>query len=218
MDPALIVAIISVAVVAISVLVAYLQWRENHSDRKVSKLEHVMKEIAQNEIKEELGPLATVVNDHTIRMTQNGSRLNRIEDLLKEISSNQRDFADKQSQMGVKVDMYWTTLEQLAMNSAKGLHQPDPRRAHIDHLLEAFMEGTLTPEERLELKKILIQIRNFEPHKPSEDIKFPVYPGEQTFATILLSTMDVVDPRKMASMGHASHRSTAHAEQRNGYA
>lgn len=208
MDPAVIVAIISVALVAFTVIIAYIQWRENHSDRVDGKLGSRIKSIVQTET----DPIRTSVLDHTIRLTQAGDRLNRMEDILKEIGIAQRQLADHQSEMGVKVDLYWASV---AMNAAKGLHQPDPLRAHIDQLLESFMEGTLTPAERNELKKILVQIRNFEPTvNPQENydrairqLGFPVLPGEQTHATILLSTMDLVDPRLLAVMGHSSHRS-----------
>lgn len=207
MDAAVIVAIVSVVLVAITVIVAYAQWRENHSDRVESKLGGRIKTIVQAET----DPIRTSVADHTMRLTQAGDRLNRMEELLKDIGLAQRDLADNQIQMGTKVDLYWSSI---AMNAAKGLHQPDPLRAHIDQLLESFMEGTLTGTERTELKKLLIKIRNFEPSRdPAENydrairqLGFPVFAGEQTHATILLSTMDLVNPRQIAAMGHAEHR------------
>ena len=215
MDPATISAVILAVATIVGLIVAYAQWRENHSDRKGGKLETKVKTILALDIK----PTEDRLHDHTARLTQFGDRLNRIEDLLKDIGIQLRSFADTMSKMGVKVDMYWSTLESLAMNSAKGLHQPDPLRWHVDKLLEAFMEGTLTPAERLELKKILVDIRNFETKGTTSDenrqraislLGFPVLPGEQTYAAILLSTMDLVDPTRMAAMGHAAHRSAAH--------
>lgn len=206
MISASLIAMIGLACTIILASIAYIQWRENHSDRLGSKLDAKVKNL----VHEVTQPLEERVGNNSARLTQSGDRLNRIEDLLKNISTDQRSFADTMAQMGVKVDMYWHTLEALAMNSAKGLHQPDPRRARVDALLEAFMEGTLTPEERIELKKLLVNIRNYEPGAPP--LAFPIYPGEQTYAVILLSTMDVVDPRKMAAMGHAAHRSVAHKE------
>lgn len=210
---AVIIAIVSVTFVALSVLLMYAQWRENHSDRAEKKSGSRIREI----VRTETDPIRTSVTDHTLRLTQFGDRMNRMEDLLKEIGLGQRKLADAQVEMGVKVNMYWTSLEQLAMNSAKSLHQPDPLRARIDHLLEAFMEGTLTTSERIELKKTLVQIRNFEPRTdPQENynravraLGFPVLPGEQAHAIILLSTMDLVDPQRMASMGHAAHRANS---------
>lgn len=203
---ATLIAVIGLACTIVLASIAYVQWRENHSDRTGNRFEKRVKEIFTEEHK----PNDHTLADHTLRLTQQGDRLNRIEELLKNIASDQRSAADTMAQMGVKVDMYWHTLEALAMNSAKGLHQPDPRRARIDTLLEAFMEGTLTPEERIELKKILVTIRNYEPGTIA--LGFPIHPGEQTYAAILLSTMDIVDPKKMAAMGHAAHRSVAHKE------
>lgn len=190
----------SLVIPAILACVAYVQWRENHADRGSAKRNAAIRAVVAEENK----ALIATVTDHTTRFGQMVDHLGRIENLVKDVSTSQRESSDKISKMEVKVDMYWTSLEQLAMNSAKNLHQPDPRRAHIDHLLEAFMEGTLTPEERIELKKILVQIRNVEPNSPP--LPFPVYPGEQTAAAILLSTMDIVDPTRMAALGHATHR------------
>jgi hypothetical protein len=203
---AIIISVISVVVVCASVAIAYIQYRENHKTKVDDDLHEVIRQIAHQANE----PLQTQLTDHTLRFTQTGDRLNRIEDLIKTNSSDLRSATETMTKMGVKVDMYWSTLEALAMNSAKGLHQPDPRRARVDYLLEAFMEGTLTNGERLELKKFLVQIRNYEPGGP--ELSFPVYPGEHTLATILLSTIDVVDPAHMAAMGHAAHRSSAHRQ------
>lgn len=199
--------VISLCVAAVAVagfIVALFQFRENHSDRAGSKLSTMVKTLIQQETK----PMDERLQEHTTRLTQAGDRLNRIEELLRDIANDNRAFADNVAKMGVKVDMYWTSLEALAMNSAKNLHQPDPRREHIDKLLEAFMEGTLTAEERIELRKTLVTIRNYEPNGTTV-LDFPVHPGEQTAAAILLSTMDLVDPVRMAVLGHSAHRSHA---------
>lgn len=205
MSAAIIISIISVVVVCFSVAVAYIQYRDNHRTNENHDLHELIREIAQEVATQSNEPLKTLIADHTTRLTQTGDRLNRVEDLMKGNSTDLRSAIDTMNKMGVKVDMYWTTLETLAINAAKGLHQPDPRRARIDHLLEAFMEGTLTAEERIDLKKLLVLIRNYDPG--TSHLNFPVYPGEQTAAAILLSTMDVVDPARMATYGHAAHRS-----------
>lgn len=102
-------------------------------------------------------------------------------------------------------------IDQLTMSLMKQLHQPDPRRAVIDNLLEQYMEGTITDAEIIQLKKFLVKIRNFEPaeNQAEESIRvlgFPVFPGEQTNAAILLGTMDLVSPARLASYGHSVHR------------
>jgi len=198
---AAITGIVLAVVAIISLTVAIHQYRLNHSDHDDAKLRKTIKEVA-HEVNE---PINVSITAHTVTLTQHGDRLNRIEDLLKDNSADVKALLEALSKMGVKVDMYWNTLESLAMNAAKGLHQPDPARNRIDYLLEAFTEGTLTADERTELKKFLVQIRNYEPSSPP--LEFPVHPGEQTFAAILLSTMDIVDPSRLATLGHTMHRS-----------
>lgn len=83
-----------------------------------------------------------------------------------------------------KVDLFWKAV---AVDVAKILHQPDPRRARVDSLLESFLAGTLSDEERGELRGYLEQIRDWEPGKASG---FPIRSGEQVAAAILLATMD----------------------------
>lgn len=210
MSAAIIISVISVVVVCLSVAVAYIQYRENHKIKVDDDLHEVIREIATKAVE----PLKDQIANHETRFGQDGDRLNRMEELMRANGADMRAVIETITKMGVKVDMYWSTLETLAMNSAKGLHQPDPRRARVDYLLEAFMEGTLTADERLELKKVLVQIRNYEPGGP--ELSFPVYPGEHTLATILLSTMDMVDPARMSAMGHAAHRSAAHRQAKGG--
>lgn len=92
-----------------------------------------------------------------------------------------------------------------SMDAAKVLHQPDPLRQPVDDLLEAYMEGTLTAEERIQLKKYLVTIRNYVPGV-SPYPGFPIRDGEQYVAASLLRTMDLVNPEIIAAMGHAAHR------------
>lgn len=201
MEPAIIVSIVLAVIAVFSLLIAWRQYYLSRSQHTSTELRETIKQLAH----EANEPLKEAIAANTAQLRQQGERTDRLENALKDNSSDLRSISDKLSQMGVKVDMYWGSLEQLAMNAAKGLHQPDPAREHVDHLLEAFMEGTLTADERIELKKVLVKIRNHEPNGP--DIGFPVQQGEQTFAAILLSTMDIVDPRRMAAMGHNAHRS-----------
>lgn len=203
-------SIIITVVAVLSLAVAFHQYRLNHSDQVSAHLRATILSV----VNEALQPIKDMLSLHTAQLTQHSDRDIRTEDSIKENSSRIRDLSEKITQQGVKVDMYWTTLEQLAMNAAKGLHQPDPARAPLDALLESFIEGTLTASERIELKKYLVQIRNHEVNGPELD--FPVQPGEQTFAAILLSIMDIVDPLKLAAMGHSLHRSVRDKENKNG--
>lgn len=214
MDPVTITAVVATLVAVGSLVFQWVQHRWARSDRRGDSFTRQVKAIVEAVIKDltdkVITPLAEKVQDHTNRFTQSAERLGRIEVSQKEIAADVREVRDTLIEQGVKVNSFWTqftaTMTEVAVNQAKILHQPDPRRAHIDHLLEAFMEGTLTADERLDLRKFLVQIRNYDPGGPST-LEFPVYPGEQTAAAILLSTMDLVDPGKVTAIGHASHRS-----------
>lgn len=98
--------------------------------------------------------------------------------------------ATKLTVLETKMDVFW---RQVALDAAKILHQPDPARHRIDCLLEAFMEDTLSADEELELRKELVKIRNWE---PGQDLGYPVHPGEQTAAAILLRTMEHATTRR----------------------
>lgn len=90
-----------------------------------------------------------------------------------------------------KMDVFWRSV---AVDAAKILHHPEPERAHIDALLDAFLDARMTQAEAEELRGYLQTIRDWEQGRPSD---FPIYPGEQVAATILLHTMDhVIAPLK----------------------
>jgi len=85
-----------------------------------------------------------------------------------------------------QVDKFW---KDVVYNAATSLHQRDPRREPIDHLLEKLQSRTLTEEERRMLRHYLRLIRSWE---PGTDVGFPVKEGEQFQAGLLLSVMDNV--------------------------
>ena len=99
-------------------------------------------------------------------------------------------FAGRLYVLETKMELFWRSV---AIDSAKILHQPDARRSHIDKLLEALMADKLTEQGEAELRGYLVKIRNWE---PGVDVGFPVHPGEQTAAAILLATMNHVLTRK----------------------
>jgi hypothetical protein len=90
--------------------------------------------------------------------------------------------------LNTKIDPVWKALEELAVDMAKNLHHPDPDRAEFDELLDHFMAGTLKPDEDLELRRLLNQVKTY---RPGDDIGFTVYDGEPTYAAILLRTMEL---------------------------
>lgn len=184
MDPTyLIYVVASVSTSVILAVIAYLGWRASHTDRRKSSAEELIKHTI-HPLKEEIA-LIRQSSDTRDRLlaTETESLMVRALQPLRE------DIAVLKSQMSNVQDMW----KQLAFEMAKVLHQPDPLRAHIDRLLEAFMENTLEAQEELELRKYLVDIRNWE---PGVDLGYPVRDGEQTAAAILLKTMPhVVTPR-----------------------
>lgn len=75
----------------------------------------------------------------------------------------------------------------VSFDMAKIIHQPHPERVHIDDLIDAFLAGRLTVEQKAELTRILESIRD---HQHGEELSFPVLPGEQAAASLLLHTLE----------------------------
>ena len=142
------------------------------------------------------GVLATVIAWLAWRETHRGNlHARELEHIKAVVQVELKPLADKQqvlhdqvlerlARLETKVEVFWRSV---AMDAAKIIHSPDPRRKHIDDLLDAFTGGTITREQAGELRKILVKMRDWE---PGEDAGFPVYQGEQVAAAILLRTMD----------------------------
>lgn len=99
--------------------------------------------------------------------------------------------ADRVSVLETKMDVFWRNV---GVELARVLHSPNPARAHVDALLEAWIENRITPDERDELKRLLEYIRDY--HQGDES-DFPVYAGDQVAAAILLQTMGFVGAGKV---------------------
>lgn len=119
------------------------------------------------------------------------NRLDNLVEAQKRQGHESRDMNDKllhvieqQARMATQIEVFW---KDVGMEAAKVVHSPDPARAHIDRLIDALREGVITDEESTELKRYLVQIRDWE---PGRHVDFPVYPGEQFAAGVLLQTMD----------------------------
>lgn len=95
----------------------------------------------------------------------------------------------KMAVLETKVDMLWVNLQK---DMAKGIHSPDPARAHIDYLMDKIIqEEPMTQDEIDETKRILHTMINYEAgHSP--DPGFPIKDGDQVFAAFLLRSFDVV--------------------------
>lgn len=177
--------LLPVIIAALSMMFTGLLWLHGRSERSDKNLraniEHVFTEHNQ--------PLVDRVTSLEAR-TDPEVREQMIKNIL---SDKLAPIGEKLAKLEVKIDVYWTNF---SMDAAKILHQPDPARHHIDVLLESFMDGTITDGERQELKRFLYIIRNWE---PGQNPGFPVHPGEQVAAAILLRTMDyVIDTTRRA--------------------
>lgn len=174
------VAISSVAGVA-AMFIAYLTYRERHRDR-----------INQGETDKIKAIVHAEMESFTARQLELSTRLDNLITRQNQLAQDVHDqnvrigtILDRLAVMETKIEVFWRSV---AMDAAKIIHSPDPRRAHIDALLESFMDGTMTPEEESDLRKVLVTMRDFEPGISHLD--FPVYPGEQIAAAILLRTME----------------------------
>lgn len=98
-----------------------------------------------------------------------------------------------------KVDLMWVNLQK---DMARIIHSPDPRRAHVDNLMNKIIdEQPFTPAEEDEMRDILKQIMMWE---PGQDIGFPVNPGEQVVAAFLLRSLDYAPIRGRKLCGESS--------------
>jgi len=93
---------------------------------------------------------------------------------------------DRIAVLEAKVDVFW---REVGMGVARALHSPDPGRARVDALLEAFYEERITAPQRAELKQALQQMTG---HGGEAGAGFPVHPGDKVLAAILLPLVDHV--------------------------
>ena len=105
---------------------------------------------------------------------------------------------DQLSTLNTKVEPLWTALINMGINQTNVLHQPDPRRAEVDALLEELqdelMNGHLMSQPAFtRLREFLNKIKSWE---PGQEIGFPVLPAEPTSAAILLSVMGLSRQRR----------------------
>jgi hypothetical protein len=100
------------------------------------------------------------------------------------VSGQVTEILSKVAVLDTKMEVFWKNV---ALDAARILHSPHPERAHVDALLEALMDGTITAKGREDLRQVLRYMRDYHPGDPSE---FPIYPGEQVAAVILLRSME----------------------------
>lgn len=105
---------------------------------------------------------------------------------------------DQLAVLNTKVEPLWTALINMGINQATVLHQPDPRRAEYDMLLEKLQDELrggplMTVEAYARLQHYLALTKTWE---PGMDIGFPVLPAEPTSAAILLAIMGLSRARR----------------------
>lgn len=105
---------------------------------------------------------------------------------------------DQLSILNTKVEPLWTALINMGINQTNVLHQPDPRRAEVDGLLEELQDELvnghlMSQPDYTKLREFLNKIKSWE---PGNDIGFPVLPAEPTSAAILLSVMGLSRQRR----------------------
>ena len=114
------------------------------------------------------------------------------------MSESLEPIRDQLSTLNTKVEPLWTALINMGINQTNVLHQPDPRRAEVDALLEELqdelMNGHLMSQpDFTRLREFLNKIKSWE---PGQEIGFPVLPAEPTSAAILLSVMGLSRQRR----------------------
>jgi hypothetical protein len=174
--------VISTCIAVFAVAISWLSYRQaTNKDAATTHKEEIIAAI-QSQL--------TPVNEKQARLE---NRLQWLTDHTSQADAQAAKYIERQltvmdrlSVLETKIEVFWRTV---AMDAAKIIHSPDPARAHIDRLLEQFIEGTLTKDEELELRKTLVMIRD---HTPGQALEFPIHPGEQVAAAILLRTMPYI--------------------------
>jgi hypothetical protein len=145
-----------------AVVIAGMSYRHTTSD--------TARKSSEKAIADAVGP----VHDHALTLEKS----------LSHVSDRLSNIADRMTAVETKTEVFWRSV---AIDVAKVLHSPVPERAHIDKLLEKLMAGKLNDADKRELETILVAIRDYE---PGQKTAFPVYPGEQVAAVILLRAME----------------------------
>jgi hypothetical protein len=162
-------------------------WRESHADRRSQRL--------QAQIDLSVGPVSSRITGLEQKFADSMNQNQQMLEVV--VTRSLSPVSEKMGDISTRIAVLENTqgfLRDLMHGQAQVLHQPDPRRHHIDILLEALMEDRLTADEETELRGYLHLIKEWEPGK---DVGFPVHPGEPTSASILLATMDhVLPPRE----------------------
>lgn len=153
-------------------LATYFTWRESHTDRGIEQQEERIK---------------NALHPYDLRLIPLEANAKHTPEAMEyAITKAMQPVLTQLTDLGTKMDVLWEVQKQAALDAARILHHPEPARAKLDKLLDAFIEDTMTPEEEIQLRKYLVTIRDWE---PGQDVGFPVYQGEQMAAAAILRTM-----------------------------
>lgn len=184
MDAALIAIVSTVATVLMAVI-GWLVWRDSRRAAVKAQDDARIKAIVEAAIL----PLAQQVHDLNMQLNSAVERQRQLQGDVRDLTDRLGRVLDRVTVVETKIEVFWKSV---AMDAAKIIHSPNPKRREIDKLIEAFQEasegrGEMTSEQYVRLQEVLHTMRDWEPGKDSE---FPIYPGEQFAAAVLLRTMD----------------------------
>lgn len=188
----LLIPLVGVLTAVVSVVIAWLTARYNNRKDSRAETETRIRELARDED----APIKELLYSHSTRLAQDGDALIRLTAVLDKIDDSLDNAKERLA--GVEANQSQITA-QIVTQLMKMMQQPHPERQRLDYLFQAYMDNTITEDERLELKKILVEIRNWLPDK---NIGFPVQLWEPTAAALLLGTMDQANPQDIASIQH----------------
>lgn len=172
-------------------------WLETHA---ASFRERRTKE-AKNVVIETVAPLKVELTELQAKVA--ADRIHHADMIAAELGKALVPVRDQLAILNTKVEPLWTALINMGINQTNVLHQPDPRRAHVDALLEklqAELRGgeLMSADDLTRLRGYLELMKTWE---PGQDIGFPVLPAEPTSAAILLSVMGLNRQRRRSGHG-----------------
>lgn len=178
-DIATLTTTLAAVVAALVAVLAYFAGKKSERKRDKTSEQAAADKHQQDAITTALQPLVA-------KMDRLGDKVTQVADTQKEmvdkVGSLDREMADTR----VKVQVFW---EAIAKDAARILHSPHPERFHIDALLEKFLDGSISDAECGELRRYLTYIVDWS-HDQVPD--FPIFPGDQVAAAILLRTIDTM--------------------------
>jgi hypothetical protein len=162
-------------------------WLETHTVGRSERRKKSIKSI----VDEQIEPVKADVQQLHVKVESDVSHSRAT---MKQLLSEALEPVHHQlSVLNTQMEPLWRQVINNGLNQIDVLHQPDPRRAHVDVLLEKlraeFTGGPLmTDAEVAELRGYLIKIKTWE---PGMDVGFPVLPSEPSSAGQLLSIMEL---------------------------